>query len=249
MKKATTIYSQGGHQWIIIARDPDRPNYLIDTNEYLIMDGQNSLLTDPGGSEIFSSVFSTLCDITDPRSIKSLFASHQDIISSLGLWLDFNPEIRCYVSRLWAAFVPHFGGNDKTFFSIPDEGCDINVGSLMLQAFPAHYLHSSGNFHLYDPKANLLFTGDIGAAVGFEDNGNNIFVKNFDQHIQYAEGFHRRWMGSECAKIDWCERVSKLNVDMLCPQHGSIYAGEDVNRFINWLSELKIGSGIRNNLS
>jgi flavorubredoxin len=51
-------------------------------------------------------------------------------------------------------------------------------------------------------------------------------------------------MGSEVAKLDWCERVSKLKIDMLCPQHGSIYTGKDVERFINWLSDLKIGTGI-----
>jgi flavorubredoxin len=245
MKKTISIYSQGEHKWIVVTRDPSRPEYLIDTNEYLIISGHEAILTDPGGSEIFASVFSALCEVTDPSNIKKLFASHQDpdIISSLSLWLDFNPEIKCYLSQLWTSFIPHYGGTDKTFIGLPDEGSKIQLGTLELIAFPAHYLHSSGNFHLYDPKANLLFSGDIGAAIGFEE-GNEIFVKNFDRHIRHAEGFHRRWMGSEVAKLDWCERVSKLKIDMLCPQHGSIYTGKDVERFINWLSDLKIGTGI-----
>lgn len=245
MKKSITIYAKGAHSWTVIANDPERPNYLIDTNEYLITDGNSALLTDPGGSEIFSVVFSALCEIVDPRKIQYLFASHQDpdIISSFAMWLDFNPQIKCYISRLWANFIPHFGGNNETLLPISDEGMDICIGSLMLRAFPAHYLHSSGNFNLYDAKANILFTGDIGAAIGFDEQ-NGIFVKDFDRHIHYAEGFHRRWMGSEIAKLDWCERVSKLNVDMLCPQHGAIYTGEDVNRFINWFADLKVGSAI-----
>ncbi|HEY8158829.1 MAG TPA: MBL fold metallo-hydrolase [Methylobacter sp.] len=245
MKKATIIYQSGQHQWIAVARDPERPNYLIDTNEYLITDGTTALLTDPGGSEIFSTVFSAICEAYDPADIGALFASHQDpdIISSLSLWLDFNPELKCYLSRLWTTFVPHFGGIDETFIGIPDEGLAIAVGKLKLQIVPAHYLHSSGNFHLYDEAARLFFSGDIGAAM-LPEELNGLFVKDFDRHILYAEGFHRRWMGSPEAKRLWCERVATMKIDMLCPQHGAIYQGADVERFINWFSELQVGSGL-----
>ena len=245
MKKATIIYRSGEHQWIALARDPEKPNYLIDTNEYLITDGTTALLTDPGGSEIFSMVFTAICDAYDPAKIGALFASHQDpdIISSLSLWLDFNPDLKCYLSRLWSTFVPHFGGTDETFIEIPDEGFNIPVGSLNLQAVPAHYLHSSGNFHLYDEKARLFFSGDIGAAMLPLDM-NDLFVKDFSRHIEYAKHFHQRWMGSTQAKRVWCERVSKLKIDMLCPQHGAIYQGADVERFINWFDELPVGTGL-----
>ena len=245
MKKASVIYEAGPHKWIAVARDPDRPNYLIDTNEYLIVDGDVALLTDPGGSEIFPAVFSAICEVFDPEKIRSLFASHQDpdIISSLGLWLDFNPALQCYLSRLWTTFVPHFGGDDTTFIGIPDEGVDIKLGRLLLRAVPAHYLHSSGNFHLYDEKARLLFTGDIGAAM-LPVEHSDLFVKDFDRHIQYAAGFHRRFMGSPEAQRRWCERVSSMKIDMLCPQHGAIYQGADVERFINWFAELEVATGL-----
>jgi flavorubredoxin len=245
MKKATVLFEQGKHKWIVISRDPQKPNYLIDTNEYLVVNGADAMLLDPGGSEIFPAVFSAISAEFNPNHIKWLFASHQDpdIISSLSLWLDFNPELRCYLSWLWGSFVPHFGGNDKTFVSIPDQGMEISLGSLNLQAVPAHYLHSSGNFQLYDSAAKILFSGDVGAAL-LPPNEDTLFVKNFDQHIRHAEGFHRRWMGSNEAKNDWCERISKLDIDMLCPQHGAIYQGQDVKRFIDWFSELKVGTGI-----
>ena len=57
----------------------------------------------------------------------------------------------------------------------------------------------------------------------------------------HAEGFHKRWMGSNEAKRRWCERVSQMEIDMLCPQHGAIYQGADVPRFINWFDELQVG--------
>jgi flavorubredoxin len=87
MKKAQTIFQQGNHTWRVIARDPDRPNYLIDTNEYL---------------EIFPSVFAAICAACNPEDIVALFASHQDpdIISSLSLWLEFNADLPCYIPWL-----------------------------------------------------------------------------------------------------------------------------------------------------
>ena len=68
-----------------------------------------------------------------------------------------------------------------------------------------------------------------------------LYVEDFSRHIRHAEAFHKRWMGSDRAKRDWCERVSRLEIDMLVPQHGSIYQGADVQRFINWFAALEVG--------
>lgn len=246
MKKLEFIYENGPHKWAVVARDPEKPNYLIDTNEYLVINRSEAVLTDPGGMEIFSVVFSAISAEFDPNNIRYLFASHQDpdIISSLALWLDFNPDLKCYLSWLWNSFVPHFGGKADTFVAIPDEGLGILLGDLALEAVPAHYLHSSGNFNLYDAKARILFSGDVGAAL-LPPGEDGLFVENFDRHIRHAQEFHRRWMGSNAAKLDWCERVSRLDIDMLCPQHGAIYRGPDVQRFIDWFAGLEVGTGIR----
>lgn len=242
MKKATLIFEDAAHRWYAIARDPQRAACLIDTNEYVVIAGDDALLTDPGGLEIFPAVFGALGDIMDPGRISQIFASHQDpdVISSLSLWLEFNPAIRCHVSGLWKTFIPHFGGNETTLLAIPDQGSTLQVGAVSLQTIPAHYLHSSGNLHLYDASARLLFSGDVGAALlPHEDNG--LYVTGFDQHIRAAEGFHKRWMGSNSAKRNWCERAAALDIEYLCPQHGKIYRGADVLRFINWFDELSVG--------
>lgn len=242
MKTTQTIFQDGAHRWVAIVRDPERPESLIDTNEYLVANGSQGLILDPGGAEVFPAVFSALASEFDPSAVVGLFASHQDpdIISSLAMWLEFNPKMRCYVSWLWESFIPHFGGTGDTFAPIPDEGMEIPLNGLSLQAVPAHYLHSSGNFHLYDRQARMYFSGDVGAALLPPGEGS-LFVEDFDRHIRHAEGFHRRWMGSNEAKRRWCERVAQMDIDMLCPQHGSIYRGEDVQRFVNWFDELQVG--------
>ncbi|MCB1960954.1 MAG: MBL fold metallo-hydrolase [Rhodocyclaceae bacterium] len=242
MKQLRCIYEEGAHRWYAIVRDPARPEHLIDTNEYVVAHGNELMLCDPGGIEIFPAVFSALSTACDPSQLRAIFASHQDpdIISSLALWLEFNPSLHCYTSWLWSSFLPHFGGTAATFVSIPDEGLTIELDGLELVAIPAHYLHASGCFHLYDARARILFSGDVGAAL-LPPGADTLFVEDFESHIRFAENFHRRWMGSERAKQQWCDRVSAMEIDMLCPQHGAIYRGEDVARFIDWFRRLEIG--------
>ena len=243
MKKIETIYESNSHKWAIITRDPSRESYVIDTNEYLIINQDNNgILLDPGGLEIFPMVFSSISKEFRPENITHIFSSHQDpdIISSISLWLEVNPSIKCYISWLWTSFLPHFGGDNTTYIPIPDDGMEIPHGNIQLTAVPAHYLHSSGNFHLYDKEAKIFFSGDIGSAL-LPAEETEFYVKNFDTHIKKCEKFHKRWMGSEKAKRKWCERVGSMDIEYLCPQHGSIFAGKDVQRFVNWFHDLEIG--------
>ncbi|MFA6236305.1 MAG: MBL fold metallo-hydrolase [Bacteriovorax sp.] len=237
-----TLYDDGVHEWIVLARDPLRPDSVIDTNEYLIVNSGKGMLLDPGGAEIFPMVLSEISNIIDVKNIEQYLCSHQDpdIMSSLPLWMSLNPQAKIYVSWLWTKFIAHFG-NDfvNQFVEVPDQGMTIKLNEQELQIVPAHYLHSSGNFHLYDPKAKILFSGDIGAAL-VPDNAP-LFVEDFEKHIPYMEGFHARWMPSNEAKNRWIRRIRKLDVQMLCPQHGSIFAGDNVHKFLNWLENLEVG--------
>ena len=115
----------------------------------------------------------------------------------------------------------------------------IRLGNISLNFSPAHYLHSSGNFNVYDPQAKILMSGDIGAAL--EDGEPPLYVKDFQKHIPSMKLFHQRWMPSAQAKNDWCKRVRGMDIDMMAPQHGSIFKGENVGNFINWFEGLEVG--------
>ena len=68
-----------------------------------------------------------------------------------------------------------------------------------------------------------------------------MFVEDFDEHIQYMRYFHQRWMPSNTAKNDWVSRVRELDIEMMAPQHGRIFKGDDVQRFLDWFEELEVG--------
>lgn len=238
------LFKKNGHNWIVMGRDPDRRNEVVDTNQYLIEYAGRGLLLDPGGIESFSVVATEFSKHFDLSKVEAIFASHQDpdVISSLPFWLQANPDLIVYVPKIWVSFITHYGVALDNIRPIPDEGALINLGSHELELLPAHYLHSSGNLSLYDAKAKVLFSGDIGAAMLPKEN-TSLFVENFDDHATYMEYFHRRWMPSNAAKAKWIAQARKRDIDMICPQHGSIFKGENVERFLTWFEKLDVGSG------
>jgi len=243
--QSRVLFKEGAHRWIMFARDPLKPEKIIDTNQYMIVNEDQAVLLDPGGIELFSSMLSSVVKEVPIDQIKYLFASHQDpdIISSLGLWDKALPSATLYSPWLWEGFIRHFGMESINFSPIKDEGGSLSLAGLDIQFIPAHYMHSSGNFSVYDPRAKILMSGDIGAALDKPEAP--FFVEDFKQHVAKMEYFHRRWMPSNKAKHAWVERVSKLEIEMLCPQHGAIFTGDNIPRFLDWLDTLDVGIAVR----
>lgn len=241
---STVLYNQG-HQWIMFGRDPEKPDKIIDTNQYMVVSAGRALLLDPGGIELFAPMLAAVLKFVPIELVTDVFASHQDpdIISSLGLWDQVLDNARLHCSWIWEGFIRHFGMNKIEYVPIADGGGTLHIGDIDLQFIPAHYLHSSGNFHVYDPKAKILFSGDVGAAL--EAPCGPMEVDDFDAHVPKMLKFHQRWMPSNSAKKDWVDRVRSLDIDMMVPQHGRLFRGESVKRFIDWFDALEVGTAIR----
>lgn len=241
--KATKLYD-GKYQWMMFARDPEKKEGIIDTNQYMIKTNTRTILLDPGGIEVFASMLTAVLHHVSVDEITDLFASHQDpdIISSLGLWEEALPNAKLHTPWLWEGFIRHFGSKNITFAPIADEGGTLDLGDAQLQFIPAHYLHSSGNFHVYDAEAKILMSGDVGAAL--EPEGAPMYVEDFDEQIDKMKLFHQRWMPSNRAKQDWITRVRQLDIEVMAPQHGRLFRGDDVNRFLDWFEALEVGIAI-----
>jgi flavorubredoxin len=243
MMTACELFNDNQRRWVCFGRDPDRIQTIIDTNQYLILHNEAGALLDPGGIEVFPPFLAALSREVDLEKVEHIVSSHQDpdVISSLGLWFDVCPKVNVHVPFPWMLFIPHLSGGNPVQ-EIPDQGMLLPLGgSQQIELIPAHYLHSSGNFSVYDPRAKILFSGDIGAALLPPDHAD-LFVEEFDRHIQYMEAFHKRWMPSEEAKAFWLERVRKLEIDILAPQHGALFRGKDVVRFLDWFEALPVAS-------
>ena len=239
------IFNSRSHQWFVFGRDPEKPQKIIDTNQYMVITENRALLMDPGGIELFSPMLASIVKQVPIERITDLFASHQDpdIISSIGLWDQALNNATLHASWLWEGFIRHFGMENIKYSPIPDEGYSLKLDQTSLEFIPAHYLHSSANFNVYDSEAKILMSGDIGAAL--EKPDAPLEVTDFDEHIPKMEMFHQRWMPSNTAKMNWINRVRQLDIDMLCPQHGRIFKGDDVKRFLDWFETIEVGSAVK----
>lgn len=242
--QTTTLYNKD-HRWLMFGRDPDKPEKIIDTNQYMIISQNQSIILDPGGVELFAPMLAAVLKQVPIEHVTHIFASHQDpdIISSLGLWDQVLPKAKLHCPWLWEGFVRHFGMNSIEYLPIRDAGETIHLGNIDLQFIPAHYLHSSGNFHVYDPVAKILFSGDVGASL--EAPGAPFEVENFSEHVEKMQLFHQRWMPSNRAKQDWIRRVRKLDIEVMAPQHGRVFTGENVGKFLDWFEALEVGVAIQ----
>ncbi len=249
--KAAPVFEAGNHRWwVLYDQDEHR---VIDSNVYIMESNGQSVIVDPGGFEIFPQVLAAVAEVVPPSTVSKAIVSHQDpdIASSLPLWNACNNNIQWHIPSLWEGFIRHYGALEAELIGTPDEGGDVVVGGHKLELIPAHYLHASANFHVYDAEAKVFFSGDVGTALLPE--GHSIWVggrqgaesaREFDEHIQHAAYFHQRWMPSNAAKKDWIDRVRQLDIDYLCPQHGAIYAGKNVGRFLDWFDGLTVGTVI-----
>ena len=240
------LYEDADHKFIWLGTENKYRKGVIQTMQYLIIDRGRGTLLDPGGVHLFSRVVASVSRYISIDKIDTIFFSHQDpdVSSGIALWLGVT-SAKVYISELWTRFLPHFGIVDTSrVFPIEDRGMKITLPSgAELKCVPAHFMHSPGQFNLFDVRSRILFTGDIGAAV-FGDGEEILFVDDFNRHIRLIEDFHRRYMASNIVVKKWCVQVSRLNPDMIAPQHGAIYQGESVKAFLNWLSELRCGTDL-----
>ncbi|MDH5491813.1 MAG: FprA family A-type flavoprotein [Myxococcales bacterium] len=239
--EGAVLFDDGNHRWTWLGEDSASSDG-VAANQFLIQDGASGCLLDPGSVLDFSRVVANLSRYSEPRQLSYLFFSHQDpdVSSAMPMWAAIS-NAKMVMSSVWSRFMPHYGEIEASrLHLVPDEGGTLTLGRSRLEIVPAHYLHSVGNITLYDPVARLLFSGDIGAAL-VPEGEQTLFVEDFDHHVRYMEGFHRRYMTSGRACADWANRVGSLGVDAIVPQHGSIFRGDDVGRFLRWFGGLRCG--------
>ena len=239
-----TLFDEGGHRCLMFTDLGDEGGEAVQSNQFLIVDGNTGALIDPGGNLAYSELYLAMSQHFAPSKLSAIIASHADpdIIASLDRWTTAT-QARIYISRLWERFLPHFCKPGKTsgrIVPIPDAGMRITVGRHDLIALPAHFLHAEGNFQFWDPVSGILFSGDLGVSLV----GGRQAAKAIDSLQPLPPGmeaFHRRYMVSNKVLRLWADMVAPLPIRMIVPQHGAPLTGPAVRDFIAWARDLSCG--------
>jgi hypothetical protein len=104
---ATVLFENADHRCVVF-NDLVRGDDGVQANQFLVQDGRDSALIDPGGALLYTPLSLALSAYMQPKDLTWIVASHQDpdIIGAVDRWLMYT-EARVVCSKLWGRFVPH----------------------------------------------------------------------------------------------------------------------------------------------
>ena len=234
------LYENNNHKiyWIGIQEDS-----AFRCNVYLIEDNDEFIIVDPGSRIYHEQLKENISQITDINNIKGLILCHQDpdVSSSMLDWLKINPEIEIITSQRTNVLLPYYGVKNYNFYNI-NENLEYKFKSgNKLKFIEAPFLHFPGAFTTLDLESNMLFSGDVFAAI---DIDWNLVVNDFEQHINNLNLFHVDYMASNIATKGFARKIENEKIEAILPQHGSIINKENVKDAIEYLKNLKCGLDI-----
>lgn len=242
---STELFNNGTHRNILL--EDFGHGLAVQANQHLIVHNGCAMLLDPGGHKVYSKSRGEVDVVARATGAKltDLFISHQDpdICAALNGWL-MTSDAMAHVPTVWARFITHFGVDklvSERIVPIDDAGRWLDLGGCQLALIPAHFLHSCGNFQVYDPTSKILYSGDLGASLGID----YFIVPDFEAHLPSMEGFHRRYMPSNVALRAWAKMARGMDIETIAPQHGAVFKGKEmVGKFIDWIETLETGLDI-----
>jgi flavorubredoxin len=240
LESPTLLFDRDGHQvyWLGITDET-----AFRCNTYLIRDGAEAILVDPGNRMFFEQVKARVAQIMEPRQVTAMILCHQDpdVCASMVDWLGLNPAIKVVSTPRTHVLLPHYGVTSYAAFDVSEKAGYPLPSGAKLRFIEAPFLHFPGAFVTYDAASKLLFSGDIWAALDFNWR---LVVESFDEHIPAMDLFHLDYMASNVAARGFARKLVGVDIGAILPQHGSIIPAQHVPAAIEYLRTLRCGLDI-----
>jgi flavorubredoxin len=232
----------------------------LHCNPYLIIEGNQAILIDAGSRPDFAIVMMKILQTgIAPEQIAALIYHHidPDLCGSMSNMVDIckNPELIVLSDPDNNTFLSYYIEREKHSLlqSIDEYGREFTFGGRKLQFFKTPYAHSTGSFVTYDIKTKTLFSSDLFGSLSrqwelFAELEDECYLcKDYDRCIMQRKycplpdilEFHRKIMTSGKALRYAMDVISDLDVEMIAPQHGSIFKRKkDIGFLIDKLAAL-----------
>ena len=227
---AQDIYWVGMH----LENDP------FQCHPYFIKNDNESILIDPGSMIEFSETVRKVKNIADIKSIKYIILHHQDPDLAAAV-----PEIEKLINRddllivthsRMSLLIKHYLVSSDYYEIDKNNNQLITSNGLKLNFLTTPYCHSPGAFVSYEPKTKTLFSGDIFG--GIEESWE--FYAD-DKYFDKAKDFHQEYMPSKDIFNYALNKIEKLDISLIAPQHGSIIEKRYISNLIKDMKDLDCG--------
>lgn len=216
------------------------PQLSLHCNPYLLLDDDDAVLIDSGSIPDFPVVMRKIIDVVSPQAVGLIIASHQDpdVCSNLAVVEDVveRPDLRIAAHSATLRLIRHFGLRSKLYAVDREAWCCALPGGRVLEFIHTPHLHCAGSIMTFDRQTGTLFSSDL---FGASDEDWALFTGQ--DYPQAMEGWHEQMMPANLLLKRCMERLEKLPIQRICPQHGGVIEGADVPKAIAHLKDLRVG--------
>ena len=219
--------------------------HALECNPYLLIDGDEGVLIDPGSVLDFARVCENVISLIPLERISLIVVHDQDpdLCSSLPLF--FRAGLTAPVAMHWrtGTLVRYYGTGNKQYI-VNEKGWEWTFKSgRSLLFMPAPYCHFAGSIMVYDSATRTLFSGDL---FGAFNSAPGLYADQ--EYHEKAKAFHEHYMPSREVLAPVMDSILHLDLDRIAPQHGRIIT-ENIQSYILELRNLKCGLYLGNTAS
>ena len=193
----------------------------LQVNAYFLYREGIGIIFDPGPVGCFREIHAAAMSLAPMRDIVAIVVSHQDpdVCASIPLWE--NAGFTGTVIAHWRTYLllPSYGLRSK-LRSVKDMLGESEQNLLGVRFLSLPYLHAPGTIGMFDGTTGTFFSGDLFGAVG-----KNAELIAEESYLTRMVNFHEQYMPSSAMLVSALDRLSLMNIERICPQHGSIIEG------------------------
>ena len=224
--------------WWVGALLPGDP---FQCHVYLVEQGDESALIDPGSALTAGEVMAKVDDVVGVENLRWLVCSHSDpdIISALPALVarGLRPEAAIVTHWRDKALIRHLGV-DLPYWLIEENGWRLELEDRALQFLFTPYAHFAGAFCTFDETSGTLFSPDLFG--GFVDDDHSLFATSM-AYFEQMRAFHEHYMPSGEILAHTLAQIRQLPVRTIAPQHGLVIPEELVTPLTEELGQLECG--------
>ena len=217
---------------------PDDP---FQCHVYLIRNGEESILIDPGSELVLPVVLEKIYSLVPLKNIRYVVMHHQDpdITGCYSILEKLFPPGERYIVTHWRTqtLLKHYGWKTP-FYLVDKNDWKLKAGERELEFIFTPYAHFPGAICTFDKKTKTLFSSDILGAISEKFF---LFAEDNEDYYKGVEFFHKHYMPSKAVLQYALKEIMSRNPELIAPQHGSIIKKDMINKVVSRLKNLDCG--------
>ena len=216
------------------------PGDKFQCHVYLIEQGDQSVLIDPGSALIVNEIIRKVDAVVGLDNVRWLVCSHADpdIIGAIPTMIAHGLHPDAAIVTHWRdqALIVH-SGTPLPFWRVEEHGWTLPLQDRSLKFLFTPYLHFAGAFTTLDECSGTLFSSDLFG--GFTED-RSLFATSV-AYFDAIRAFHEHYMPNREILAHAIAQFREFSLERIAPQHGQIIPKSLIVPIMDLLEKLECG--------